>query len=106
MVQEHLRGRSFLRIDFKAQAQEVIQVIRQVLRDGWVLLVCYFDESSPSVEVVVRRLLGQELDDSAAQTPNITGTRNLFLLLNDLWGHPVGRAREGHVVDGYLAVLI
>lgn len=57
------------------------------------------------MQIIVRRLFGEQLDDGAAETPDVARVRNLLLFLNNFWCHPVRSAGERHVIDGYLAAF-
>ena len=91
-------------VNLEAEAQEIIEILWEVLWNRRVLFISYFEEGSPWLELVVRWLLCQKFNDGAAQAPNVTGSRHLLLFLYDLRGHPVGRSRERHIIDGYLTI--
>jgi hypothetical protein len=70
-------------------------------RNRWVLIVDNAEQGLHGLQLVIGRLAFNQLNDGAAQTPDVRrrgGTRQL----DDLWRHPVGGADDAGLVQARL----
>ena len=92
MLKQRFGIYSFERVLIKALMEKVFKFFRDRLWQRWHIFLHNFNHCRAWMQVTVRWVCGQQFNDCAAQTPNITSWGDLPTHFYDFWRHPIRSA--------------